>query len=99
MDDLLARIACHSVVRGVHPLDNRQIQELLASMDETDFAASCPHAARYSTPSPGGNREDFQTDMTQGFLKRLANEINNRMGRVSAARAARETWWGQAKLE
>lgn len=43
MDDLLARIACHSVVRGVHPLDNRQIQELLASMDETDFAASCPH--------------------------------------------------------
>jgi len=43
MDDLLARIACHSVVRGVHPLDNRQIKELLVSMDETDFAASCPH--------------------------------------------------------
>jgi DNA mismatch repair protein MutL len=42
-DSLLARIACHSVVRGVHPLDNRQIAELLRSMDETDFAASCPH--------------------------------------------------------
>jgi DNA mismatch repair protein MutL len=43
LDGLLARIACHSVVRGVHPLDNRQIAELLRSMDETDFVASCPH--------------------------------------------------------
>ena len=43
LDELLARIACHSVVRGIHPLDNRQINELLRSMDETDFAASCPH--------------------------------------------------------
>ncbi len=43
LDDLLARIACHSVVRGVHPLDSRQIGELLRGMDETDFAASCPH--------------------------------------------------------
>lgn len=43
LDELLARIACHSVVRGIHPLDNRQITELLRSMDETDFAASCPH--------------------------------------------------------
>ncbi|MBL0224190.1 MAG: DNA mismatch repair endonuclease MutL [Geobacteraceae bacterium] len=43
LDGLLARIACHSVVRGVHPLDSRQITELLRSMDETDFAASCPH--------------------------------------------------------
>ncbi len=43
MDSLLARIACHAVVRGVHPLDHRQLTELLASMDETDFAASCPH--------------------------------------------------------
>lgn len=43
IDALLARIACHSVVRGVHPLDNRQMTELLRSMDETEFAASCPH--------------------------------------------------------
>lgn len=40
---LLARIACHAVVRGVHPLETRQITELLRSMDETAFAASCPH--------------------------------------------------------
>jgi len=43
IDDLLARIACHSVVRGFHPLEGRQITELLRAMDETDFAASCPH--------------------------------------------------------
>ena len=43
VDELLSRIACHSVVRGIHPLDTLQITELLRSMDETDFAASCPH--------------------------------------------------------
>lgn len=43
LDGLFSRIACHSVVRGVHPLETRQIAELLRSMDETDFAASCPH--------------------------------------------------------
>ncbi|MDR3580244.1 MAG: DNA mismatch repair endonuclease MutL [Oryzomonas sp.] len=43
IDGLLSRIACHSVVRGFHPLDSRQINELLQAMDETDFAASCPH--------------------------------------------------------
>jgi DNA mismatch repair protein MutL len=42
-ESLLSRIACHSVVRGVHQLEHRQISELLRSMDETDFAASCPH--------------------------------------------------------
>jgi DNA mismatch repair protein MutL len=43
LDGLLSRIACHSVVRGVHPLEARQTAELLRSMDETDFVASCPH--------------------------------------------------------
>ncbi len=43
LDSLLSRIACHSVIRGVHMLDNRQIRELLRQMDQTDFAASCPH--------------------------------------------------------
>lgn len=42
-ENLLARIACHSVVRGVHKLEQRQITELLHNMDQTDFAASCPH--------------------------------------------------------
>ena len=43
LESLLSRIACHSVIRGVHLLDTRQITELLCSMDRTDFAASCPH--------------------------------------------------------
>jgi DNA mismatch repair protein MutL len=43
IDVLLSRIACHTVVRGFHPLESRQINELLQAMDETDFAASCPH--------------------------------------------------------
>jgi DNA mismatch repair protein MutL len=43
VDELLARIACHSVVRGFHPLERQQMTELLKAMDETDFAASCPH--------------------------------------------------------
>lgn len=43
LDELLSRIACHSVIRGVHSLEARQMSELLRRMDETDFAASCPH--------------------------------------------------------
>lgn len=43
LESLLARIACHSVMRGTHQLDNVQIKELLHNMDQTDFAASCPH--------------------------------------------------------
>lgn len=42
-DDLLARVACHSVVRGTHPLDRRQMEQLLCTMDLTDFSAHCPH--------------------------------------------------------
>lgn len=42
-DALFSRIACHSVVRGVHQLEQRQIRQLLTNMDNTDFAATCPH--------------------------------------------------------
>jgi DNA mismatch repair protein MutL len=43
LESLLSRIACHAVIRGAHPLETRQIKELLYRMDHTDFAASCPH--------------------------------------------------------
>lgn len=42
-DELLARVACHSVVRGTHPLDRLQMEALLKEMDRTDFSAHCPH--------------------------------------------------------
>ena len=43
LESLLSRIACHSVIRGTHQLDKRQVEQLLHRMDHTDFAASCPH--------------------------------------------------------
>ncbi len=43
IDDILATIACHSVVRGQRHLSAPEIQQLLQRMDETDFAAHCPH--------------------------------------------------------
>ncbi|MDD2540759.1 MAG: DNA mismatch repair endonuclease MutL [Desulfuromonadaceae bacterium] len=43
LESLLSRIACHSVIRGAHLLENVQIKELFYHMDHTDFAASCPH--------------------------------------------------------
>lgn len=42
-DELLARVACHAVVRGSRHLDRVQIEALLQAMDRTDFSAHCPH--------------------------------------------------------
>lgn len=43
VDDILATIACHSVVRGQRQLSSPEILRLLQRMDGTDFAANCPH--------------------------------------------------------
>ena len=43
VEDALTRIACHSVVRGEHPLTTGEITALFAQMDETDFSTNCPH--------------------------------------------------------
>lgn len=43
LQKILARIACHSVVRGSHALANREICALLAQMDATEFSSNCPH--------------------------------------------------------
>lgn len=43
IDEILATIACHSVVRGQRHLSLPEIQQLLQRMDRTDFAANCPH--------------------------------------------------------
>jgi len=42
-EDILARIACHSVVRGRRPLAPQEIAALFSQMDETDFSSNCPH--------------------------------------------------------
>jgi DNA mismatch repair protein MutL len=43
VDDMLATIACHSVVRGEHHLSSNEIKQLFSRMDRTDFSAHCPH--------------------------------------------------------
>ena len=42
-EDLLARIACHSVVRGRRTLTPLEISALFRQMDQTDFSSNCPH--------------------------------------------------------
>ena len=42
-EDILARIACHSVVRGRRTLTHQEITALFSQMDETDFSSNCPH--------------------------------------------------------
>lgn len=42
-DDILATIACHSVVRGEWHLSPEEIRHLFWRMDRTDFSAHCPH--------------------------------------------------------
>ena len=43
LEEILARIACHSVVRGVHPLTLQEIRALFVQMDATEFSSNCPH--------------------------------------------------------
>jgi DNA mismatch repair protein MutL len=43
VEEILARIACHSVVRGQHQLTNAEIRALFARMDTAAFASNCPH--------------------------------------------------------
>ncbi len=43
VEEVLTRIACHSVVRGSHPLTFEEIRALFAQMDATDFSSNCPH--------------------------------------------------------
>ena len=43
VEEILARIACHSVIRGAHPLATEEIRALFARMDSVDFSSNCPH--------------------------------------------------------
>ncbi|MCM2359704.1 MAG: DNA mismatch repair protein MutL, partial [Geobacteraceae bacterium] len=42
-EEVLSRIACHSVVRGSHALTTPEIIALLARMDAAEFSSNCPH--------------------------------------------------------
>lgn len=43
MEEILMRIACHSVIRGRRALTDTEARSLLKDLSEIDFAAHCPH--------------------------------------------------------
>ncbi len=43
MEEILMRIACHSVIRGRRALSTTEARSLLKDLSEIDFAAHCPH--------------------------------------------------------
>jgi DNA mismatch repair protein MutL len=43
LEDRLATIACHSVIRAHRRLEKEEIRALLAELDQIDFATQCPH--------------------------------------------------------
>jgi DNA mismatch repair protein MutL len=43
IEDILARIACHSVIRGVQSLEAREIAALFSQLDRSGFSSNCPH--------------------------------------------------------
>jgi DNA mismatch repair protein MutL len=42
-DDCLKHLACHGSVRVGRVLEEREIRELLAELDRTQFKTNCPH--------------------------------------------------------
>jgi len=43
LEDRLATIACHSVIRAHRKLEPHEMRALLEALDEIDFATQCPH--------------------------------------------------------
>ena len=43
LEDRLATIACHSVIRANRKLDLHEMRALLEALDQIDFATQCPH--------------------------------------------------------
>jgi DNA mismatch repair protein MutL len=56
-EDVLATLACHSVVRIGQTLRPEEVQALLASMDAIDFAGNCPHGRPAFIVFPRGEIE------------------------------------------
>jgi DNA mismatch repair protein MutL len=43
LEDRLATIACHSVIRANRALERDEIRALLGDLDRIEFATQCPH--------------------------------------------------------
>jgi DNA mismatch repair protein MutL len=43
LEDRLATIACHSVIRANRKLEHHEMKALLEALDQIEFATQCPH--------------------------------------------------------
>jgi DNA mismatch repair protein MutL len=43
LEDRLATMACHSVIRARRKLEPQEMRALLEALDGTDYASQCPH--------------------------------------------------------
>lgn len=52
LDDILKRVACHSVVRGRRRMTHEEMRDLLKRMDESGIVPHCPHGrpAHFNIP-------------------------------------------------
>ena len=64
IEDRLATIACHSVIRANRDLEIPEMRALLQELDEIDFATQCPHGRPVLI--------EFTRDQLDRMFKRLA---------------------------
>jgi DNA mismatch repair protein MutL len=57
LEERLATIACHSVIRANRQLEMHEMRALLRDLDDTDFATQCPHGRPVLL---GFSREDLE---------------------------------------
>jgi DNA mismatch repair protein MutL len=64
IEDRLATIACHSVIRANRELEIPEMRALLKELDQIDFATQCPHGRPVLI--------EFTRDQLDRMFKRLA---------------------------
>jgi DNA mismatch repair protein MutL len=64
LEDRLATIACHSVVRANRALEIDEIRALLGDLDRIEFATQCPHGRPVL--------RQFRRDELEKLFKRIA---------------------------
>ena len=63
LEERLATIACHSVIRANRQLEPHEMRALLEASDQVDFATQCPHGRPgIDRMEPGGARAHVQAN-------------------------------------
>jgi DNA mismatch repair protein MutL len=63
LEERLATIACHSVIRANRKLEIDEIRALLSELDQIDFATQCPHGRPVLI--------EFRRDQLERMFKRV----------------------------